>query len=620
MLTFFIDPYYDEILSSVFARYHLYSGNIAYENTLEELLGEKWLASFKMFPKGLSYLEDHIYNNNYTADDFIYKNTFFPLYSVFLSKDKHTEVIDCMKYTGNDKIYIILGLTASKFDVRKNYKYCPLCLEEEVELYGEAYFHRIHQVPGVLVCEKHECKLYNYITKFKSYREFIRLDYNNRELIKYPTYYKKEINKILVEIVKSVRYIMNLEYLKYNKELVLKKIYNILDYKGYVSPSIRIKQKKLTEDVKKYYSEKLLKVLNLEINEDKISWVSRLFEENRCSLKPVHAILLITFLSGNIKSFFDNINEEKLPFGKGPWLCLNPVCIYYRKDIIKDIEIERSKRCRDVFAVLKCERCGFTYRRKGPDMNRDDRLRKDRILSFGEMWEEEFKKSIWRKDKTKDIREKFGISNFLIYHYRKYNKFPKRGYGPISRKINDNFEDYTKEIIEYMKENKGCTRSDIIFNMGKQVTWIRKKYPNWIEENFPKSKQNERQLRKKDYGQYDSKLFLQLTNIYNEIITDENTGRITISLLRRISNESFYAKLDRLPKTKAYLEEILEDYEKYKIRKVRVFCEKLTRQKIYINDKEILMKTGVNFSKLSPKCKKAIHKILDKYKKEMECL
>ena len=37
--------------------------------------------------------------------------------------------------------------------------YCPLCMQEEMERYGEPYWHRLHQLPGVTCCITHKVKL-----------------------------------------------------------------------------------------------------------------------------------------------------------------------------------------------------------------------------------------------------------------------------------------------------------------------------------------------------------------------------------------------------------------------------------------------------------------------------
>ena len=41
MLDFFTDPYKDELLYSAIARYHYYSGNNDYKDTIEECFGKR---------------------------------------------------------------------------------------------------------------------------------------------------------------------------------------------------------------------------------------------------------------------------------------------------------------------------------------------------------------------------------------------------------------------------------------------------------------------------------------------------------------------------------------------------------------------------------------------------
>ena len=38
-------------------------------------------------------------------------------------------------------------------------RYCPLCLQEDIEKYGEAYWHRAHQIWVMDKCHKHGCNL-----------------------------------------------------------------------------------------------------------------------------------------------------------------------------------------------------------------------------------------------------------------------------------------------------------------------------------------------------------------------------------------------------------------------------------------------------------------------------
>ena len=38
-------------------------------------------------------------------------------------------------------------------------RYCPQCFDEDIATYGEPYWHRLHQIPGIAVCPRHDCWL-----------------------------------------------------------------------------------------------------------------------------------------------------------------------------------------------------------------------------------------------------------------------------------------------------------------------------------------------------------------------------------------------------------------------------------------------------------------------------
>ena len=53
----------------------------------------------------------------------------------------------------------LLGLMATRGPVLKALRYCPACVNRERSRFGEAYWHRSHQFPGVLICTEHKAWL-----------------------------------------------------------------------------------------------------------------------------------------------------------------------------------------------------------------------------------------------------------------------------------------------------------------------------------------------------------------------------------------------------------------------------------------------------------------------------
>lgn len=51
-------------------------------------------------------------------------------------------------------------------------KYCPVCADEDRKQYGEAYWHRVHQIRNMRICVKHNCRLVNSSVVAKSEQTF----------------------------------------------------------------------------------------------------------------------------------------------------------------------------------------------------------------------------------------------------------------------------------------------------------------------------------------------------------------------------------------------------------------------------------------------------------------
>ena len=52
-------------------------------------------------------------------------------------------------------------------------RFCPLCVNKDREIYGEAYWHRKHQIRNMSICTKHRCRLVESSVPVKSEQSFV---------------------------------------------------------------------------------------------------------------------------------------------------------------------------------------------------------------------------------------------------------------------------------------------------------------------------------------------------------------------------------------------------------------------------------------------------------------
>jgi hypothetical protein len=155
MLGCFPDPYPDETLFSVFARFSERM-HYPFESMVSKDLFGRGRAVAIDLP---THLEDLVAalppQHVYTVDYLIDAHTVFPFYGPFLRHFWFQQMRQEMRGTS--------GSGGSLFYIRQRslWLHCCLdCMSEDRQRFAEAYWHRIHQVDGVQICPIHGNTLY----------------------------------------------------------------------------------------------------------------------------------------------------------------------------------------------------------------------------------------------------------------------------------------------------------------------------------------------------------------------------------------------------------------------------------------------------------------------------
>ena len=204
--------YPDELIYSWLTRYVVYSGILYKKMAFKEIYNEKiYIPSFE-FVYGI---KDDIFNEMIkyiSLDKIIYEHTMFPEYAIFSSKKEQLQLIDLML---ND--FTKFRKKIHHFNHKISYlKYCPLCVTEDKNKYGETYWHRTHQLKNINVCPIHSCKLYN-IDAETNYQNTVKKLYIANEsaknnTIKFETnYYINALSRYLAKVFNNE---INIKYEK----------------------------------------------------------------------------------------------------------------------------------------------------------------------------------------------------------------------------------------------------------------------------------------------------------------------------------------------------------------------------------------------------------------------
>ncbi|ESU31525.1 hypothetical protein G3A_16280 [Bacillus sp. 17376] len=156
MMTFFPVPYKDELLYSVLGRYHVRSGNVSIKATQKDIYGTDSITAIMDLPSHIYRIMENLpVGHNYSLEYLITNHTLYPFYAAFLPSEHAAKVKESMIGSDGGSIYNRIGLMASSVKFNHYFKFCPQCVEGEMYNHGELYWHRVHQIPGVLVCPEH---------------------------------------------------------------------------------------------------------------------------------------------------------------------------------------------------------------------------------------------------------------------------------------------------------------------------------------------------------------------------------------------------------------------------------------------------------------------------------
>lgn len=311
MLGSFLTPYPDELLYSLVARYHIRSGNKSFRQTHEELLETVELQPDKIvLPNNLNFLVSQFpQGSQLTVESLIKKNTLYSFFRSFLTPIEIYSFKDLLRSKSSTSI----SQAAKISDKERNrvLKFCPKCCAEEEKKYGEAYWHRQHQIPGMLACLKHKVPLLDsaILLENKQIHYYAASQVNLDEAHK--ANYSSEFEQKVLSIAQEIDWLSH-HYIEFRGMTWLRNQYkSLLIKKGFVTKYSRTKFKYhdelFTEAFVKFYGKEFLLAIQPQILEKLNIYLEySLFScDIAQTIDRITHVLLIKFLCGSIRNIFD---------------------------------------------------------------------------------------------------------------------------------------------------------------------------------------------------------------------------------------------------------------------------------------------------------------------------
>lgn len=595
MLGFFPHMYEDELLYSVLARFHKRSGSDSYKDTIMNLYENRTTSAITDFSSSLDLLGKKIYQE---PNSLIYEHTLFPYYEPFISGKLAKKIVEQMVYGDANSISLALGLAASKVKGPDHFRYCLHCYSEEVDLYGETYWHRVHQLPGIYVCPSHKKRLFisnvPFRNKANKHRFFsLQKDcIDSGQEISFP----QEFNEYLANIAEQSYTLLNSKLALAGMESIHK--FNIakLNDKNYITPSKRIRMKDLIPDFLGYFPRDFLKFLNSDFEYfDKDTWFHKVLRKPKAACHPLRHLLLLLFLGRSVEGQLLEKDHEVHFFGGGSWPCLNIAATHYKEFIITDCIVTRDYKTGKPVGTFVCKDCGFSYSRTGPDVSEEDKYRIGRVKSFGPVWQnklnELYSSGMYS---IRGISTKLGVDSKTTKKYLESNVQN----APIVPKSNEQniFKEKRKMFMELRRRYPNYSRTELRKSSSRLYNWLYKNDHEWFTNNLPPVKREQIARTVVDWEERDDEYSLIIIREAITMSLEVPLVRVTKTrIYQRLDVQArFENNLDKLPKCKNILRDITETVQEFQIRKIRYFGEQFRRNNIAFSTSTLTRTAGIN--------------------------
>lgn len=594
MLSFFPNPYPDELLYSLIARYHIRSGNTSPKITIQEIFNSQTTVATADLTSNLNALVKNLkYISNIRVNDLMYKHTLLPFYQPFIFPQRATQLIESMKAENGGNIHTRAGIMASSVTVPRYFRFCPKCLEEDLENYGEPYWHRLHQIPGVLVCPIHQVDLQNSTVPLQGFNkhEYYAASLDNCPIISNQKTYSYDTQQRLCVLAKDVEWLINNHLPSQDVNWFSRQYKSLLIDKGLANVNGRVKVKTLVDDFIFFYGREMLDAVDSMVDyDDESNWLLAIVRKHRKSFHPIRHLLFIRFLTDEIPEFFATDYEYK-PFGNSPWLCLNAAADHYLQPVITDLTVTHCLENKKPLGTFSCS-CGMIYSRTAADETEQDKLRIGKIIQFGSVWEEKLKELV--EVQRLGLRETARQMNVDPRTVRRYvSKLNLKSHWKTSKnsqptELEDIPKQNTDSVVDVIVKHREAWLALQQQHPETSKTNLRKLSPatyahlyrkdrEWLHQNSPNLQKPISKVSKVDWDERDKQILEKAKNEVQSLLWSEKPVRINITrIAKTIGSLALIEKhLDLMPLTKAYFESVTETVEEFQIRRIKWAIKRL---------------------------------------------
>jgi hypothetical protein len=364
---------------------------------------------------------------------------------------------------------------------------------------------------------------------------------------------------------------------------------NLLMSRNIATASKRVNQKKLFDEFLFYYGQDILSYLDSDISlNDQSNWLFSIVRKHRKSFHAIRHILIMRFLCGSVREFFEGTSSEYKPFGNPPWICFNGAVDHYLQPVIEDVELSHCVENKKPLGTFTCS-CGMVYSRTVSESDQSDGYKPNRIITYGYKWHKKLQDLVENKNLgLRAVARELKVTTRTINRY--VNEFGLDAswqsetikFSPVNdtKEVDDKSQN-RQDWLELQKQYPDATKTELRNLSPALYARLYRCDLTWLNDNSPFLQQPSVSVNKRvDWGKRDQEVKIQLEKAVQEILQQDKPERVTLRKVGIMTGLKALLehKLDKLPLTKTYLQETIESVEMFQDRRIRWAIALLERQ------------------------------------------
>lgn len=373
----------DELLYGAVARYHREAAWSGWSATLEVLFGRRHVAASYDLPGHVGALAERLRPGHVPTLDALADGATLLAYLTAATDPDRREAARRAVVSGGGASHLSLGLASSPVPRLRRLRFCPECRDEAVRQEGVQWWRRRHQLPGSLICVHHRNPLLESVVDLAGLRrhEFLAADRRSCPSVAVRPFPGDTVAApLLLAIATAEAEVLDTGLLPRQGRDVREGLASA----GLFRSGGRVDQRALMERIVRHYAP-AARWLPCALSAPALaSWVPTLTRGARGARHPLFHVVLSVFLDAQEP----RRDAASLPFGSGPWPCLNPLPVHEVAPARVALST-RTSRGR-LHGRFSCS-CGYVYSR---GLSNADTTTPPRYVAFGPTLEPELRRLV----------------------------------------------------------------------------------------------------------------------------------------------------------------------------------------------------------------------------------